>query len=95
MRQDLLKGLTEAQIARVKGCKNQEELLALAKEEGIELTEEQLAGINGGCGSGSDAPKPCPKCGGTKITTNTYLGQGGTERVYIYKCSKCGHEWRS
>lgn len=94
MKQDLLKGLTEAQIARVKGCKNQEELLTLAKEEGIELTEEQLEGINGGCGSGSDKPKQCPKCGGTKITTKTYLGQGGTEREYIYRCSTCGHEWR-
>ena len=32
MRQELLKGLTEEQIAKVKACKNQEELLAIAKE---------------------------------------------------------------
>lgn len=91
MRQDLLKGLTEAQIARVKGCKNQEELLTLAKEEGIELTEEQLEGINGGCGSGSDKTKKCPKCGGTKITTGTKIICG--DRISFCKCSKCGHEW--
>ena len=94
MKQDLLKGLTDAQIARAKGCKNQEELLTLAKEEGVELTEEQLEGINGGCGSGSGKPEKCPKCGSTKFTTNTRLCQGGTERTLIYKCSKCGHEWR-
>ena len=48
MREELLVGLTEEQIAKVKACKNQEEMLALAKEESIELTEEQLNAINGG-----------------------------------------------
>ena len=40
MNKELLKGLTEEQIAKVNACKNQDELLALAKEEGIELTDE-------------------------------------------------------
>ena len=31
MRKELLKGLTEEQIAKVKACKNNEEVLALAK----------------------------------------------------------------
>ena len=48
MKQDLLKGLSEEQIAKVKQCKNNEELLKLAKEEGIELTDEQLEAVNGG-----------------------------------------------
>ena len=48
MKQELLKGLTEEQIAKVKACKNSEELLALAKNEGIELTDEQLNSISGG-----------------------------------------------
>ena len=42
MKNELLKGLSEEQIAKVKACKNNDELLALAKEEGIELTDEQL-----------------------------------------------------
>ena len=42
VKDELLKGLTEEQIAKIKSCKSQEELLELAKEEGIELTEEQL-----------------------------------------------------
>ena len=48
MREELLKGLTEEQIAKVRACKNQEELLALAREEGIELTDEQLEAVSGG-----------------------------------------------
>ena len=40
MREGLLKGLSEEQIAKVKACKNQEELLAVAKEEDVELTDE-------------------------------------------------------
>ena len=42
MKQGLLKGLTEEQLAKVKECKTTEEMLALAKEESIELTDEQL-----------------------------------------------------
>ena len=48
MKEELLKGLTEEQIAKVKTCKSQEELLKLAKEEGIELTDEQLTAVSGG-----------------------------------------------
>ena len=61
MNDDLFKGLTEEQIAKAKACKNSEEMLELAKNEGIELNDEQLAAVSGGCGSGDD--KNCPKCG--------------------------------
>ena len=54
MKQDLLKGLTEEQIAKVKACKNSDELLEMAKKEGIELTDEQLEAISGGACSGED-----------------------------------------
>ena len=47
-KEQLLKGLTKEQIAKVEACKSAEELLSLAKAEGIELTEEQLATVNGG-----------------------------------------------
>ena len=40
MKEELLKGLTEEQIAKVRECKSQEEVLAFAKEEGIELTDD-------------------------------------------------------
>ena len=61
MRNDLLKGLTEEQIKKLKECKTQEEIINLAKEEGIELTDEQLSAVSGG----SCTPEmTCPKCGG-------------------------------
>ena len=45
MREELLKGLTKEQIAKVKACNSQEEILNLAKEEGVELNDEQLAAV--------------------------------------------------
>ena len=39
MREELLKGLTEEQIDKVKKCKSPEEILSLAKQEGVELNE--------------------------------------------------------
>ena len=65
MNKELLKGLSEEQIAKVKACKNNEELLAVAKEEGIELTDEQLEAVSGGCGT---PEMTCPKCGGKAKT---------------------------
>lgn len=61
MKQELLKGLNKEQIAKVKTCKNQEELLVLAEEENIDLTEEQLAAVNGG-GCFSTSREFCPNC---------------------------------
>lgn len=90
MRKELLKGLSDEQIARVKACKNNEELLKLAKAEGIELTNEQLEAINGGgvCSVVSDVgdkinPNDCPKC-----------GKNGPEKDgYKRTCKKCGYVW--
>ena len=55
-KEELLKGLTSEQIERVKSCKNSEQLLAVDKEEGIELTNEQLEAISGGVTCGSTNP---------------------------------------
>ena len=92
MKEELLKGLSEEQISKVKACKNSEELLALAKEEGIELTEEQLTAISGGgaCSVVSDIgdylnPNDCPKCGSNNVDTD------GNSHV----CKKCGHRWKN
>ena len=54
MREELLKGLSEEQIAKLKACKNQQELLEAAKEESIELNEEQLDAVSGGNCSGEN-----------------------------------------
>ena len=58
MKDELLKGLSEEQIAKVKACKNSKELLKLAKEEDIELSDEQLEAVNGGgCSNDSNNKK--------------------------------------
>lgn len=55
MKEALLKGLSEQQIAKAKACHNSAELLELAEAEGVELTEEQLLAISGGaCTSTED-----------------------------------------
>lgn len=48
MRDELLIGLTQDQISRVKACRNSDEILKLARDEGVQLTDEQLEAINGG-----------------------------------------------
>ena len=52
-KKDLLAGLSEEQIAKVRACKSSDELLKLAKKEGIELTPEQLEAVSGGVCSSS------------------------------------------
>ena len=90
MKQDLLKGLTKEQIAKVKDCKNHDDLLALAKQEGLELTSEQLEAVNGGACSNTDNCQPCPYC----KSSNVKLRQSG-EVLKKYKCNDCGKEFET
>ena len=94
MTKELLKGLTEEQIAKVKACKSHEELLALAKKEGVELTAEQLEAISGGgaCSVISDVgdffnPFDCPECGSNSV--EAVEGKGN-----LFQCKSCGFKWR-
>ncbi len=48
LKEEWFRGLTEQQISKVRFCKNPSEILVLAKEEGADLTDEQLKAINGG-----------------------------------------------
>ena len=90
MKQELLKGLTEEQIAKVKACKSQEEILAFAKEEGIELTEEQLESVSGGCTEDISGNKgfsvTCPGC--KRYRWCHWLKKDG-EYQYM-ECPDCG-----
>ena len=89
MRNELLKGLSEEQIKKVEACKSSEEIINLAKAEGVELTDEQLAAVSGGglCVSN----KHCPKCGSKdvrKIPSQRHASYDD------FECYDCGHIWR-
>ncbi len=90
MKKELLKGLTEEQIAKAKACKNQEELLAYAKQEGIELNDEQLAAVSGGvCTSTPDFT--CPVCGSKDISTR--YNENSIAEWWTNTCKSCGKTW--
>ena len=96
MREELLKGLTEEQITKVKACKNQEEVLKVAQEEGIELTDEQLEAVSGGCGTLTAPEEFCKKCGGEAKCYHRMrnpIGWSPGTRAYEYECQNCGAMW--
>lgn len=90
MRNDLLKGLTEEQIAKAKACKSQEELIALAKQEGVELTDEQLGAISGGFCNSSDLRWRCPSCGSSDTEVWNIYDKGTSMESLRVHCKKCG-----
>ena len=81
MRKELLKWLSEEQIAKIHECKTADEILALAKEEGVELTEEQLEAISGG---GLCKSNKCPNCGSKNMKQKW---------SHHYYCLDCGDWW--
>ncbi len=92
MKKELLKGLTDEQIEKARSANNAEELLSLAKKEGVELTDEQLEAVSGGA---CTIKKKCPKCGGKdhKIWYEDTPGYGDDVKDCHYKCKKCGYHW--
>lgn len=68
MKKDLLKGLTDEQIAMVKNCSSPDDLIQLAEDEGVELNDEQLRAISGGaCSTDTDETKTKNDGGHRKI----------------------------
>ena len=96
MRKELLKGLSEEQIKKVEECKSSEEVLNLAKAEGIELTDEQLEAVSGG---GCFGTFKCKKCGSKDIKDTReevdVSNHWSQEHCFChtYRCRKCGYEW--
>lgn len=58
------------------------DVLRYAKEEGVELSDEQLEKVAGG---GAWVCDYCPSCGDTGIMYNPALG--------VNWCGNCGHVW--
>ena len=94
-RDELLKGLTKEQIEKAQACKTQEELLALAKEEGIELNEEQLQYVSGGGCSKEQPTFMCPNCCGTNVDARYDMFMRNSEGGYVCICRDCGARFES
>lgn len=93
MKEELLRGLTEEQIQKVRACKNNEELLAIAKEEGIELTDEQLEAVSGGSCAGFTR---CPQCNSDQVEIYEWDKWENYEYKGVWqnkKCKSCGYQW--
>ena len=95
MRNELLKGLTDEQVKKVKACKSSQEILELAKSEGVELNEEQLAAVSGG---GCSSTRKCPMCGSTNIKRKTgdtkiKTAKDDAKNGKVYVCKDCKHIW--
>ena len=84
-REELLKGLTPEQIEKVNNCKNADELMDLAKEEGIELNDEQLACVAGG---GCKNVEFCPFCGSDDVCRAPSRAGSDCGKT-MYYCRSC------
>jgi predicted ribosomally synthesized peptide with nif11-like leader len=51
--------LTPEQQEKAKACKTPEDVMALAKEVGYDLSEDELAALSGGIGLGSSGDEAC------------------------------------
>ena len=76
-----IEDLTPEQAEKAKACKSAGELVELAKEEGVELTDEQIERIAGG--GLWNHPGSCPVCG--KGNIYHYAAE--------YHCKDCGYVW--
>ena len=78
-------------LEKMKACSTVGELLALAEEEGFELSLEQLDKISGGSGGLTVENKTCPKCGYKRAhyVIDKESGQGAN------RCPRCGNGYRS
>ena len=75
--------LTPEQLAKADACETPEDYLALAREVGYELTNEELDQVASGYGEWFQGQfVPCPNCG-TKIAT----------RPGYVKCPDCRYEF--
>ena len=92
MKEELLKGLTKEQIEKASRCKNTHELLEAAKTEGIKLSDEQLAAVNGGfCQDRGPVSEACPDCGAQ--VEGQYIETTPGDGKYHFHCLNCGRHW--
>ena len=77
---------------KLSGASSAEELVALAKEGGVKLSDDELDQVSGGgwLGGVEGAPSvtpTCPRCGSTTVG---YSSDGSSPE---WRCGLCGYEW--
>lgn len=77
------KDLSPDQREKVEACKNPEEILALAKEEGYELSESELDQVAGGGWSSYETT--CPECKKVILVSSS-----GSQEI---TCPSCGYSY--
>ena len=92
-----LEDLTMEMVEKAKGCETREERMAFIRENGIELSDEQLEGVSGGesYNSSGSSSGECPKRKwghDWKSTGRTRPGAiwGDVWPDYEMKCVACG-----
>ena len=81
--------MTPEQLEEAKALQTPEEMLAYARDNGIDLTDEEMDAIAGG-GAYDDGSKICPHCGSCK----TVLKQDRDNRKLYYRlCHSCGRRF--
>lgn len=78
--------LTLGQQEKLNKCKSAEDILAVAQEEGYQLSNDELSKITSG---GWGLRYECSQCGSIDIST---VHDPLNDNVYC-TCKKCGHEW--
>ena len=68
----------------------EEEILALAKAEGVTLTDEQLEAVSGG--ACIECIIKCPKCGSGNWDDE--YKEINHIKYRKFKCNDCGHKWK-
>ena len=71
--------------SELKEGKTAEEILTAVKEEGYELSDEDLQGVAGGH---MWEPQACPQCGSTSTDWDTEIPVRGN--MMTFKCNDCG-----
>lgn len=80
--------LTDEQKNKVCACKTPEEVLELTKEEGYELSDDELAAISGGeSWAAGQEDHLCPHCGSHDTTPYWFMGKKRCT------CNNCGKDF--
>lgn len=81
---------------KLKGASSPEEILAIAREEGYELSDDELKDVSGGSWGSSDTEPTCPYCGSHNVrcyNSNSNRMSPALESGDDWECLDCEATW--